>query len=122
MDSIIRQANEAIKRAFREDDGTWIGPGDWASFKRAFYDGTNYGYFTYLAVPEELPWDVEEDVAADPVKGLQHVDLSDASPEWLSVLSAHHREENRRVKEEEEMTAALQGQWYGRTWVKGEGE
>lgn len=99
----------------------WSGPDDWASFKRTFYDGKVYGYFTYLAVPWELPWDVEEDDAAHPAKGLQRIDLSDASGEWLGVLSAHHREKNRKVREEER-TAALHGQWYGRTWVKGEGE
>jgi hypothetical protein len=97
---LVREANHVIELAFpvitvREHSmGVFDTDQDWLSTyvefttARARYDAHYDGYFTYLKVPDILPWDPENDHG--PSHTLTSVNLTDVSPEWLTALEHHY--------------------------------
>jgi len=63
--------------------------------KRAQYDMRYDGHFTYLKVPNELPWtsDKQDDKSWGPQPSLS---IKDVSPKWLSTLQTHYEASGRR--------------------------
>ena len=60
---------------------------------RAHYDG-NYHYFTYMKIPNDLPWDAQGQTAAAPADNTALVDgisVADATPGWSQALLNHYR-------------------------------
>lgn len=113
LDSLVRQASALIKEVFRQQIGyfthTSTGKRQSAIYKRAHYDASSRGYFTHMAVPVGLPWETEnKEKTVDPMASLQHLDVSQASAQWLQVLCAHHKNEDERAykQQDEEDTRA----------------
>jgi hypothetical protein len=55
---------------------------------RAEYDAHYQGYFTYLKVPDRIPWNPEDVHGVSPTVTV--VNFTDVSPEWIPALANHY--------------------------------
>lgn len=65
LDSLVRQANDLIKKVFLEQTNylhhlTTDERQD-SIYRRAHYDGSSYGYFKHMAIPVGLSWETQKE-------------------------------------------------------------
>ena len=61
---------------------------------RAHYDGHYYEYFTYMKIPDELPWDAQGHAAAATAGNttlVAGISVANATPGWILALTIHYR-------------------------------
>jgi hypothetical protein len=61
---------------------------------RAHHDAHMDGYFTYMKIPDELPWDTQSPVAVAPPGNnalVAGISVANATPGWIQALENHHR-------------------------------
>jgi hypothetical protein len=90
----VRLSVEHINASGRfEKGGPWINSSFSCTQDRARYDAAWWRYFTYMKIPNSLPWDTEdgdtEDSQSDDDQ-MPDVSVRDVSPEWVPALAKHY--------------------------------
>lgn len=60
---------------------------------RAHWDGHYSDYFTYMKIPDDLPWDARGHTAAAPAGNtalVAGISVADATPRWFQTHENHY--------------------------------
>lgn len=98
LHGLVREANQLIETAFpvtvvRERSKGVLQPGQDSTYvefttTRAQFDAHEYGYFTYLKLPDMIPWNPENDHGAS--ETMPSLNITSVSPECVATLKAHY--------------------------------
>jgi len=76
-----------------EDEEAWRKACINTTADRAHFDASVLNYFTYMRIPNDLPWDTEDHDAMGSSGGhamLPHISVVDISDEWLEALAKYY--------------------------------